>query len=52
MEAGALRTFFSERWQDRFERYDASYRRPHAEIGIEIRRAIRALVDGAAAKAT
>ena len=52
IEAGALRAFFSERWQDRFERYDASYRRPHAEIGLEIRRAVRALVDGAAAKAT
>ncbi len=52
IEAGALRAFFSERWQDRFERYDASYRRPHAEIGMEIRRAIRALVDGATAKAT
>ena len=52
IDAAALRAFFSERWQDRFERYDASYRRPHAEIGIEIRRAIRALVEGAAANVT
>jgi hypothetical protein len=52
IRAEALRAFFSERWQDRFERYDASYLRPRAEIGIEVRRAVRALFDGSASKAT
>ncbi len=48
----ALRAFFGERWRDRFDRYDASYLRPRAEIGVAVRRAIQALVDGAPAKAS
>lgn len=47
----ALRTFFSDRWRERFERYDASYLRPRAEVGNEVRRAIWALFDGSASGA-
>ncbi|NOT44279.1 MAG: hypothetical protein HOP14_06710 [Acidobacteria bacterium] len=43
-----LRAFFSDCWRTRFARYDASYLRPHASIGAEVRRAVRALLDGRA----
>jgi hypothetical protein len=42
---GALAAFFSEQWQHRFAEYDASYLRPGAAVGHEVRRAIRALYD-------
>jgi hypothetical protein len=43
VRADALVAFYSGSWPARFERYDASYMRPAAEIQIAVRRAIRGL---------
>jgi hypothetical protein len=43
MRPDALAAFFSNGWVARFQQYDASYARPQAAIGIEVRAAIERL---------
>jgi hypothetical protein len=45
LRAEALVAFFSDGWQERFEHYDAAYLRSEAEVGVEVRRAISALLN-------
>ena len=45
VRASAFKAFFEDGWADRFRQYDASYLRPQAEIGAEVRRAIWRLID-------
>ncbi len=45
VQLDALIAFFSESWATRFARYDASYLRPQAGIGDEVRRAIWGLFE-------
>jgi hypothetical protein len=45
IDPDALITFFSNGWQARFQRYDASYLRPTETIVDEVRRAVGALLD-------
>lgn len=46
LDLGALKAFFDSAWIERFRQYDASYLRPPAEIGIEVRTAIGRVIDG------
>lgn len=41
----ALIRFFTSAWVDRFRSYDASYLRPHEDVGGDVRAAIVALLD-------
>jgi hypothetical protein len=50
VQADALVAFFSGGWAARFEQYDASYLRPQAAIGGEVRRAIWQLFDGSTSR--
>jgi len=52
VRADALIAFFSEDWPARFEQFDASYLRPHAAMGSEVRRVIWGLFDDSTSKAT
>jgi hypothetical protein len=47
----ALRSFFSNGWQARFERYDASYLRPADAIRADVQRAIYQLLEEPARQA-
>ena len=47
IRVSAFKAFFEEGWTARFRQYDASYLRPHGEIGAEVRRAIWRLIDAA-----
>ena len=52
LRAEALMAFFSDGWQERFERYDAAYLRSKEEVGSEIRRAIFALLGESSSRTT
>jgi hypothetical protein len=47
VQASAFKAFFEDGWTARFRQYDASYLRPQADIGVEVRRAIWRLLDAA-----
>jgi hypothetical protein len=46
LDLGALKAFFDAAWIERFRQYDASYLRSPAEMGVEVRAAIRRVIDG------
>jgi hypothetical protein len=52
IRAEALRGFFGGDWAARFQRYDASYLRPHTAIAGDVRRALQRLFDEATPKVT
>jgi hypothetical protein len=45
LQPRAFTAFFDAAWIERFREYDASYLRPPAEIGVEMRTAIRRTID-------
>jgi hypothetical protein len=45
VDAGAVRSFYSDPWRARFEQYDASYLRRPEPIALEVRAAIQALME-------
>jgi hypothetical protein len=50
LRAPAFTTFFDAAWIDRFRQYDASYLRPPAEVGAEVRAAIQRTIDASREK--
>jgi hypothetical protein len=45
VDADALAAFFTDDWPCRFRRYDASYLRPTADIGSEVREAVLGVIE-------
>ena len=52
ISAEAFTAFFAEGWTKRFRRYDASYLRPQADIGAQVRQALEHLLETPRGKAS